>query len=366
MKEVRFGVIGLGLMGSTHARHLAEGKIPRAVLGAVCDSRAEATTAFSGVPAFSDSAALVRSGLVDAVIIATPHFSHTADGIAALGAGLHVLIEKPISVHKADCERLIAAYSPGRQIFAAMFNQRTDPLYARLRELIHSGELGEVRRVQWTVTNWFRSQAYYQSSPWRATWAGEGGGVLLNQCPHNLDLWQWLFGMPDQIRAFASLGRYHAIEVEDDVTAYFQYGSGATGVFITSTGEAPGTNRLEVAAEGGRIIIENDKLVYTRNEIPVSEFSRTTKTLFDNPPSRDVPVVIDGHGAQHLGIMINFVEAILDGKPLLAPATEGIHSVELANAMILSALENETISLPLDAARYEKLLQKKIAEKRSA
>ena len=364
MNHVRFGIIGLGNMGAVHARAFLEGKIPRGVLSAVCDMNPAATAKFPGIPVFNDSATLVASGTVDAVLIGTPHFSHTPIGIAALEAGLHVLVEKPNSVHKADCERLIAAYRPKEkaQVFAAMFNQRTDPFYAKLRELIQSGELGAVRRIQWTVTNWFRSQAYYNSGGWRATWAGEGGGVLLNQCPHNLDLWQWLFGMPSEVRAFATLGRYHDIEVEDDVTAYLGYPDGASGVFITSTGEAPGTNRLEVAAERGRVVIENDRFSYTRNEIPMSDFSRTTAGGFDRPPTWDITIPISGHGSQHLGILVNFVEAILDGKPLLAPAVEGILSVELANAMLLSSFEGATIRLPLDGARYEAILQRKIAK----
>jgi len=362
MKEVRFGIVGLGNMGATHARNLQEGKVPRAVLGAVCDSVPQAAAKFPGVPAFTEIETMFRSGLIDAVLITTPHFSHTPIGIAALEAGLHVLVEKPISVHKADCERLIAAYRPGRQIFGAMFNQRTDPLYAKLRGMIQGGELGQVRRIQWTVTNWFRSQAYYNSGGWRATWAGEGGGVLLNQCPHNLDLWQWLFGMPDRVRAFARIGRYHAIEVEDDVTAFFEYNDGTHGVFITSTGEAPGTNRLEVAAERGRVVIENNLITFTRNEIPMSKFSSTAAGGFDRPQISEEVFPLNAGGTQHLGILTNFVEAILDGVPLLAPATEGIHSVELANAMLLSSFENETISLPLDSLRYEAFLRRKISE----
>lgn len=362
MKNIRFGLVGLGNMGAAHARQLLEGKIPRGVLGAVCDVSAAACARYPGVPAFDRVEAMIESGRIDAVLIATPHFFHVPDGIAALKAGLHVLVEKPLAVHKADGERLLAAYRPGRQVFAEMFNQRTDPLYATLRAMILRGELGAVRRIQWTATDWFRSQAYYRSGGWRATWAGEGGGVLLNQCPHHLDLWQWLFGMPDRVRAFASIGRYHDIEVEDDVTAYFDYRDGTTGVFIASTGEAPGTNRLEVAAEQGRMVVEGGKLAFTRNEIPMSEFSRTTATQFDPPPRAEVTIPIEGAAAQHAGIMINFVEAILDGAPLLAPAEEGIRSVELANAMLLSAFKDETITLPLDGARYETWLRGKIAE----
>ena len=365
MREVRFGVIGLGSMGASHARNILEGKIPRAILTAVCDQNPAVTATFPGVPSFTSTDALIRSGLVDAVLIATPHYAHTTEGIAALQAGLHVLVEKPISVHKADGERLIAAYQPGRQIFAAMFNQRTDPYYAKLRDLIQSGELGAVRRIQWTVTNWFRSQAYYDSGGWRATWAGEGGGVLLNQCPHNLDLWQWLFGMPGEVRAFCTLGRYHNIEVEDDVTAYLRYRDGTTGVFITSTGEAPGTNRLEVAAERGRVVLEDGKISFTRNEVPMSKFCATTTTRFEGPPTWQIDIPVPNRGTQHNGIITNFVAAILDDAPLLAPAQEGIRSVELGNAMLLSSFANETVSLPLDAARYEQWLKQRIAASKS-
>jgi predicted dehydrogenase len=363
--NVRFGIVGLGLMGSQHARMLLEEKIPRAQLTAVFDVNPEAAKRFPGVRAFATSDELFRSGEVDAVLIATPHFAHAPEGIAALQAGLHVLVEKPLAVHTSDCERLLAAHRPGRQIFAEMFNQRTDPLYAKLRELIMGGELGALRRIQWTVTDWFRPAAYYRADGWRATWAGEGGGVLLNQCPHNLDLWQWLFGMPDRVRAFAGIGRYHDIEVEDDVTAWFGYRDGTTGVFIASTGEAPGTNRLEVAAERGRIVVEHGRLSFTQNDVPMSEFSRTTAGAFDRPPSREVDIAIDGQAAQHAGIITNFVDAILDGAPLLAPASEGVRSVELANAMLLSSFADETIALPLDGARYEAWLNERIVESKA-
>ena len=364
MKEVRLGIVGVGGMGAQHARTVLEGKVPRLVLAAVSDVNPEAAARFPQARFFASGAEMFRSGAVDAVLIATPHFAHVSEGIAALEAGLHVLVEKPLAVHKADCERLLAAHGGSRQIFAEMFNQRTDPVFAKLREMVAGGELGEVRRVQWTVTDWFRPAAYYKSGGWRATWAGEGGGVLLNQCPHNLDLWQWIFGQPGRVRAFAGFGRYHDIEVEDDVTAYLEYRNGMTGVFIASTGEAPGTNRLEVAAERGRVVLENGKLGFLRNEVPMSEFSRTTAGAFDKPATREISPKIEGTATGHAGIMANFVEAILEGAPLLAPASDGIRSVELANAMLLSSLTGEMIDLPMNGARYEKWLQDRIAESR--
>jgi predicted dehydrogenase len=238
-----------------------------------------------------------------------------------------------------------------------MFNQRTDPRYLKLRAMVRGGKLGKIRRINWIITDWFRPEAYYRHAGWRATWAGEGGGVLLNQCPHNLDLFQWIFGMPAKVRGFCQFGRYHHIEVEDDVTAYFEYADGTTAVFIASTGEAPGTNRLEVMGDGGRLVLEGGRLEFLRNEVSAAVFSRQSKEKFKAPPLRRIEVPLPpGTGEQHLGILKNFVRAIRRGEKLIAPAGEGLHSVELANAIILSALENRTVDLPLSAPRYARLL----------
>lgn len=355
---VKLGVVGLGAMGSGHARAILGGLVPQCELAAICDrKKSVADSHFPGIPCFQDPAALIHSGTVDAVLVCTPHDSHAAIGIAALKAGLHVLVEKPIAVEKAEALQLLAAHRRSDQIFAAMFNQRTDPVYQKLRQLVTSGELGQIRRVHWTVTDWFRTEAYYAQGGWRATWAGEGGGVLLNQCPHNLDLFQWIFGMPSKVRGFCQFGRYHKIEVEDDVTAYFEYPDGMTGVFITSTGEAPGTNRLEVAAERGRVVVEDGRIAFRRNEIPATEFSRTTDQKSGRPPFWDVSIPLPPHrGEQHIGILKNFTNAILHGEMLISPAAEGIHSVELANAILLSSIEDTSVELPLSAPRYAKLL----------
>ena len=360
MQHVRLGIIGLGVMGRSHAHNILKGKVPRLRLAAVADSDPARLAKFGDLPGFTSDRALIASGLVDAVLIATPHNFHTDTGIAALKAGLHVLVEKPISVQRADCERLIAAHQDRRLVFAAMFNQRGDPLYRKLRDLVRSGELGEIRRVQWTVTNWFRPHAYYSLNAWRATWAGEGGGVLLNQCPHNLDLFSWIFGQPRRVRGFCGFGRYHDIEVEDDVTAYFDLPGGATATFIASTGEAPGTNRLEVAAENGRVVAENGALRFTRNLVPTAEFSRTTKEPFAAPPTRDLTFTFKDAGAQHLAILRNFADAIVRGAALIAPAAEGIHSVELANAILLSSWTGKPVELPFDSALYARWLKRKI------
>ncbi|MGD0537318.1 MAG: Gfo/Idh/MocA family oxidoreductase [Verrucomicrobiota bacterium] len=366
MNTVRLGIIGMGNIGRYHAAYLLDGKVPRAELVAVADALAPLDAfAARGLKTHAAGEALLRSGTVDAVIIATPHYQHTTLGIAAFEAGLHVMVEKPISVHKADAERLIAARRerPDR-VFGAMFQLRTEPRYVRIKQLIANGQLGKLVRASWIITDWFRTEAYYASGGWRATWKGEGGGVLLNQCPHNLDLLQWLCGMPARVRGFCQLGRYHQIEVEDNVTAYWEWAEGATGVFITSTGEAPGANRLEICGTRGRLVLENDRLSFVRNETPMDEFSRHATTGFARPPVWHVDVPFDNTPAQHATLTRNFVDAILDGAPLIAPGEEGIHSVELANATLYSSLRGETVELPLDGTAYERKLQELIAGSR--
>lgn len=365
--HVRLGVIGVGSMGSHHVENLLNKRVPRCDLHAVCDLDPERMAKYAQVRTFTDSRALIRSGLVDAVLIATPHYDHTTIGIDALSQGLHVLTEKPLSVHKADGERLIAAYRKRprkQQVFAAMFQVRTEPGWIKLRQLIQSGELGAIRRVCWIVTDWYRTEAYYASGDWRATWRGEGGGVLINQCPHNLDLMQWLFGMPVRVRAFCGLGKWHRIETEDAVTAYLEYPDGATATFITTTGEAPGTNRLEIAAENGRVVVEHGKIHWDRNTVGMSEFSRTTTSRFDRPEVWHVDIPTPGHSTHHVAIMQNFVDAILDGRPLIAPAEEGLRSVELANAMLMSSLQERTLTLPLSSAEVERTFKRLIRSSR--
>ncbi len=362
MKHVRIGVIGIGNMGTSHATRLHQGEVKRCELTAVCDTNPAKMAGFEGkVKTFESSEELIRSGEVDAVIIATPHYSHTTIGIDALENGLHVLVEKPISVHKADCERLIAAHANTKQVFSAMFQMRTYPLYKKVKQLIDSGELGAIHRINWIITAWFRSEMYYASGGWRATWKGEGGGVLLNQCPHNLDLFQWYFGMPSRVHGFCRFGHFHNIEVEDDVTAYLEYEDGKTAILVATTGETPGTNRLEIAAERGRLVVEDDRISFLRNETPTTEFSQTTQSAFGRPGVWKVEIpTAPQRGAPHMTIVANFVEAILDGAPLIAPAEDGIHSVELANAILHATFTGKPAEMPLDAAAYEKALMKRI------
>lgn len=357
--KVRIGIVGLGNMGSAHIAHIS--KVAGAELAACCDIVPEKAEKFGrqyNVPFFTDAGKMMDSGLLDAIIIAVPHYFHTPICVDAFAHNLHVLTEKPIAVHKNDALKMIRAHEahPDKK-FAAMFQLRLTPAVQKLRELIQRGELGSLTRVTWTATGWFRSQAYYDSGTWRATWKGEGGGVLLNQCPHHIDQFQWLFGMPKTVHAKCYIGKYHHIEVEDEVIADFEYENGMVAQFIASTSEAPGTLRVEIACDRGRVVMENGKIEFLRNEIPTMEFKNTTKTLFGIPPywAIDVPVPADP-GDNHLHMLENFVDAIQHDAPLVAPAEEGLNSVELANAMLFSSMKQRDVNLPLDGDAYEAML----------
>lgn len=363
MTNVRLGIIGLGNIGQHHATYLLAGKVSHAELVAVADAVPAKLEKYRPLKVFADGEDLLRSGLVDAVIIATPHYQHTTLGIAALEQGRHVMVEKPISAHKADAERLIAAHRRNpRLVFAGMFQLRAEPRYLRIQKLIRAGELGELVRLSWIMTDWFRTEAYYASGGWRATWKGEGGGVLLNQCLHNLDALQWLLGRPARVRGFCQLGRFHQIEVEDNVSAYLEYPNGATGTFVSSTGEAPGANRFEIVGTRGQLVLESDRLHFTRNETDMLQFSRAARLGFAKPDVWEVELPFDNAANSHAVLMQNFVNAIREGEPLIAPGEEGLHSVELANAILYSSLQGQTVELPLDSAAYEKQLHQLIAE----
>ncbi len=369
MDKVRFGIIGMGNIGVVHADSLLAGQVARGVLAAVVSSSAAKRAAWAGrgVQVFSTAAELFQARAVDAVIIATPHWQHLELGIAAFKAGVHVLMEKPIAAHKADAEKLLAAHRlDPKTIFGCMYQKRVEPCFQKIRTRVQGGELGEIVRVNWIITDWFRTEAYYASGGWRATWAGEGGGVLLNQCLHNLDLVQWILGMPKSVRGFCQFGRFHQIEAEDSVTAYLEWSNGATGVFVSSTGEAPGTNRFEIAGTKGRLVLEHDRLSLTRNEVDMLEFRRTATDGFVKPAARTEDIAFAKVELPHALVTQNFVDAVLDGEPLIAPGAEGLHALELANAITLSSLENQTVELPMDGAVWEAKLNGLIATSKRA
>jgi len=364
MKDVRLGIVGLGIVGRVHAANVAAGRVPGLVLAAVARCEVAEPQWGSRVRCFPSLEAMIGAAAVDAVLIATPHASHRELCIRALTAGLHLMVEKPVSVQKGDAEAICQARISSSQVMAVMFQQRTNPIFQEIRRIVQQGELGQIRRINWIVTDWFRTEEYFTASEWRGTWGGEGGGLLLNQCPHHLDLWQWIFGMPRRVRAFCGFGRYHDIEVEDDVTTYLEYDSGATGVFIASTGEAPGTNRLEITGERGRVVYERGQLDHLRNESEMSVFSREATAPFAAPRVRRVNHRASDTNGKHTEILKNFVDAIVRRVPLIASASEGIKSLEIANAMLLSTWEKETIELPLDGKRYATALAKRMRNSR--
>lgn len=366
MDLVRVGVIGIGNIGALHARILATNQVPGAKLTAVCARSPErlkwARDNFGEeVQVFASADQLLAANCVDAIIIATPHYDHPVLAIKGFQAGLHVLLEKPAGVYTKQVKEMNQVALESGKVFSMMYNQRANPLYQKLRDLIVSGELGEIKRTNWIITDWYRPQSYYDSGGWRATWAAEGGGVLLNQAPHQLDLWQWICGMPKRVRAFCYFGKYHNIEVEDDVTAFVEYENGATGLFVTSTGEAPGTNRFEISGDRGKIVVEDDQLSFWRLRVSERQFNAEYQGGFGSPEVWQCQVPITGDDPKHQGIIADWISAIRHGTTLLAPGIEGINGLELSNAMHLSAWTDSWVELPVDEDLFFHELQKRIA-----
>ena len=358
--SIRIGVEGLGNIAQQHIKNVLEGHVRHAKLTAICSRSESDYTRSLGVAHFTDYRELIASRLCDAVVVATPTYSHLDVGAAVLDAGLHLMMEKPMGLSIAEGEELVARANRSGAVAALMLNQRADPLFLRMREIVVSGDLGDLIRINWTMTNWFRPEVYFQVSDWRATWRGEGGGVLVNQCIHNLDILQWICGMPSSLRAFCRFGRFHDVEVEDDVTAYLEYDNGATGIFVGSTGEAPGNNRFEIIGDSGSLVFDGKTLTVSRNEVSTAQFNRETREMFGMPGSSSEPLSIDRAVNQHAILLSNFVESIRNDESLIAPLDDGLSSLAIANGMLMSTWTDSKVDFPIDAVEYSRLLQQKI------
>jgi len=376
--KVRLGIVGLGVEGAAYATFITQGMVPNMEIGAVSDVNPalEQKAKELGVPFFTDYKELITSGLVDADVTTVPHYLHPEVGIYALEHGVHALVEKPVGVYTKQAQRLIdVAKSKPELKFGVFFNQRTNPLYKDLKDLIASGELGALRHTSWIITNWWRPQGYYDSSAWRATWGGEGGGVLVNQAPHQLDLWQWICGVPKSVFAKAQFGFRRDIAVEDEVNALVSFADGATGSFMTSTHDLVGTDRLEILCDSGKVVVENSKdVTIWRLNQPEQEISKNmgmeevaklfrgqldTSTFL----TKDTKQYSSVWGEQHSEVLRNFAAAIHGEEELLAPGADGIHGVRLANAIHLSTWSGEEVSIEnFDDNQYLDELNQRIRE----
>ncbi len=371
MEKIKLGIIGLGNMGTSHARNIVDGKCPEVCLAAVADVNPERIkwgkeNLADGIEYFDDAIKMLDSGMINACIISVPHYDHPKYAIECMKRGIHVMVEKPAGVYTKQVREMNEeADRHPEVVFGMMFNQRTNCIYRKLRELVKSGEFGEIRRVNWIITDWYRPQIYYDSGNWRATWAGEGGGVLLNQCPHQLDMLQWICGLPKTVEAHLHFGKWHDIEVEDDVTAYMEFENGATGVFVTTTGDGHGTNRLEIQMDRAKMIVENNKLMLDEYEMTEQEFSRTNTLPFATVNGNLSEVETDGENPQHVGVINAWADAILRGGSLVADGREGINGLMLSNAMHLSAFLGKAVEIPIDEDVFYAELMKKVASSKA-
>ncbi len=370
MGKIRVGIIGVGVVANIYGDYIHNGKCPELVLTAVCN-RSPARLMWAkehwgqDLACFESVDAMLDSGLIDACLICVPHYDHPKLAIACMKKGIHVMLEKPAGVYTKQVREMNEEAKKHNVVFGIMFNQRTNHIYRKMHELVHSGQYGQIRRTNWLITSEYRSQAYFNSGGWRATWALEGGGVLLNQCSHQLDLWQWICGMPIAIQAHMKYGKWHDIEVEDDVTAYAEYANGATGVFITSTGDACGTNRFEIQMDKAKLVAENDSLYVYEFDQSEPEFSATNTEPFAQLGYTQIIPETDGLDTQHVGVLNAWAEAILHGEPLVAEGCEGINSLTISNAMHLSDWTKQMITLPLDEDLFYNELMKRVDASRA-
>lgn len=360
MKNLKAVIVGVGNIGTHHATSIADGKIKGLNLCGVCDTNPIRTENFCGkANVYTDFKEMFDKEKPDAAIIAVPHPLHALIAKEALCRGINVLVEKPVDISITKAKELNDVAEKSGKIFAVMFNQRTNGLFKKAREIVQSGKLGTLKRSVWIITNWYRTQSYYNSSAWRATWNGEGGGVLINQAPHNLDIWQWICGMPKSITAFCNEAKYHSVTVEDEATIYAEYHNGATGVFITSTGDLPGTNRFEITGTKGKIVLENGILKHWNLPKDERDICYESESGFINPKCEYTEYKCDDEGS-HDEILQNFANAVLFGENLISPGYDGINELTISNAAYLSQWKsNQKILLPFDGKEFDDLLRKK-------
>lgn len=371
MEKVRYGIIGLGNQGSNYALKIFDqGKANNAYVSAMCDinpakiENIKANTTNKDAKYFTDYKEMLDSGLCDAVLVEVPHYQHPEMVIECLKRGINVICEKPAGVYAKQVKEMNEIAKQSNAKFGMMFNQRTNCVYRKMREMVQGGEIGEIQRITWIITNWFRTQCYYDDGSWRATWSGEGGGVLINQCPHQLDLVQWVVGkLPKYVSGFCHYGKWHDIEVEDDVTAYFEYDNGATGMFITTTGETPGTNRFEISGTRGKLLCENDKLYFYKLEGDSQDIVKNSGSAFAKVKAEKIEVETDGNNYQHVGIINNFTAALLGTEELFVSGVDGLAGVELMNAIEFSGWNGGAkVALPVNEDEYLAKLNEKCAE----
>jgi len=351
---IRFGIIGVGGMGNAHVRNIMN--LKGAKLTAVCDvlpDRLNKAVEASGAKGFSDYRKLIDSKLCDAVLIATPHYDHSPISVYAMNCGLHVISEKPLGVSLTDVDKMIATAKKTRRKFAVMFQWRSMPLWQTARKFIRSGKLGQLLRVHYVQPD-YRSQAYYDQDSWRGTWAGEGGGVLVNQAPHYTDMMWWLVGSPKTVLA-RTRTKLHNIEGEDEGEAILEFPNGATGYYYTCTAEPGGVRYVRIVGDKGVLVIE-DKLRFGKFKQPLTTFDKTNTGAWSSPALEWTEVPVPEKPSGHVEIIKNFMAAITRGSELLAPGSEGIHQAEITCAMILSSFTGKPVTLPVNRAAYDRLL----------
>lgn len=357
---IKTAVIGVGNMGSKYASLIQDGLIQGMELSAMTRVRGIYREMLlpsieAGVPVYETADELFRAVenkelSIDAVVIATPHYAHEESAVRAFRNGLHVLCDKPSGVYSRQARNMENEAEKSGKVFSMVFNQRTLPIHMQLHELVNSGKYGALKRLNWVVTDWYRPEQYYTSSSWHATWDKDGGGILLNQCPHNLDLLQWICGMPVNVQGFCIEGHFHDIEVEDDVTVYLEWENGATGTFISSTGDAPGINRLEITLEEAMIVCENGKLRIGELTQEMggreADYRKKSTDYFRKIKGTWTEITPEKEEKPYEKVLQGFADECMGSGECVARGTEGRKSLLLSNAIYLSSWEKRMVNIP--------------------
>lgn len=369
MEKIRMAVIGIGIMGKKYAKMIREGMISGMRLGAVCcrsQENIQWAKAQLGeeIPVFENTKQLFESSdLFDACLIVTPHKLHPEMIMQALDAGKHVFCDKPIGISMKQCQGIREKLDQSGLVFAMMFHQRMYPKYERIHTLLENGTLGQIRRIMVENSRYYRTWYYHKSGSWRSSWKGEGGGALLNQGQHLLDIWQWLFGMPDSLYAMIPYGKYNDFSVDDEATILMKYPDKKTAVLILTTGEGTWTERMEIAGSKGTLILEDNHLTLHLYDQDLDDYKKTAAcSSREEFKEKVLEEVFPEDQEPYEEMLTDFAQAVLKKRPVRVNGLEGLNSLELTNAAYLSAWTGETVALPLDAERYERELEKRITD----
>ena len=372
---MKLGIAGIGVIGESYLKLFKEGRIKEGEVAAVASRNTQRVEKIleklnlQEVRVYGSLKEMLEKESLSGVIITTPHKLHVSMMKEALQMGVSVLTDKPLSSTRKEAEEMaVFAKDYPDLVKGVLFNKRANPIHKEIKKIIESGELGILRRALYEVTDYYRSHRYYEESGWRGTYEEEGGGVLMNQAVHQMDLLTWFTDLPKEVMAFLKEGSHRPMTTENDAYLHLFYEGGGVGHFITSTHESPGVHRLELSFDQGQILMENEKtLKITKLQEPEEDFSRKTETLFAHVPGtlevKEFEPLEDKE--EHVRTIENFIRAIEGKEKIQSSLEEAVKSITLVNAAYLSHFTGKKGAMDFSLEEYDRELHRKIQEERA-